>query len=336
MSEEPVVCAAIYSRKSKYTGVGESIENQIEMCRQYIRLTYGEAAEAECQVFEDEGFSGGDLKRPRFRLMMEAARRGEITLIVCYRLDRISRNIADFVRLIEEMERLGIGFVSIREQFDTTSPMGRAMMYISSVFSQLERETIAERIRDNMQELAKTGRWLGGNTPTGYESVCIRSRSEEGRVKKSCCLKTIEEEKRVVQEMYRFFLRTASLTETVRYLEEKGVRTRRGLPYSRFTVRGILMNPVYARADEAVYHYLAGEGAALYAPFESFDGRFGLMVYNRTLQKKGKAHKYRAVSEWIVSLGSHEGFLSGGDWAAVQRIFRRNREKGSALCEDSK
>ncbi|MCI8514687.1 MAG: recombinase family protein [Lachnospiraceae bacterium] len=328
MSKDSFVRAAIYSRKSKYTGVGESIENQIEMCRRYVRLTYGEAAEAECLVFEDEGFSGKDLVRPEFRLMMEAARRKEIQVIVCYRLDRVSRNIADFVRLIEEMDSLGVGFISIKEQFDTASPMGRAMMYISSVFSQLERETIAERIRDNMRELARTGRWLGGNTPTGYESICMKTLSVDGRAKKSCRLKTVEEEKEVVRDMYRFFLYTGSLTETVRHLEDGGFRTRRGLPYSRFTVRGILMNPVYARADRAVLDYLIGRGAVLSSPYKDFDGKRGLMVYNRTLQKKGKAHQYRPVAEWIVSVGDHEGFLSGEDWAAAQKIFQRNRTKG--------
>lgn len=158
---------AIYSRKSRYTGKGESIGNQIDLCREYIRTHYGDAAAEHAVVFEDEGFSGGNLNRPDFKKMMTAAKERKIRTIVVYRLDRISRNISDFSSLIEELGRLGIDFVSIRESFDTSSPMGRAMMYIASVFSQLERETIAERIRDNMHELAKTGRWLGVKTKTG-------------------------------------------------------------------------------------------------------------------------------------------------------------------------
>ena len=150
---------AIYSRKSRYTGKGESIGNQIDLCREYIRTHYGDAAAQQAVVFEDEGFSGGNLNRPDFKKMMTAAKERKFKAIVVYRLDRISRNISDFSSLIEELGRLGIDFVSIRESFDTSSPMGRAMMYIASVFSQLERETIAERIRDNMHELAKTGRW---------------------------------------------------------------------------------------------------------------------------------------------------------------------------------
>jgi site-specific DNA recombinase len=335
MQEEALVRAAIYSRKSKFTGVGESIENQIEMCRQYISLHYGEASAAASRVFEDEGFSGGDLERPQFQFMMEEARKKTFSVIVCYRLDRISRNIADFARLIEEMDRLGIAFVSIKEQFDTASPMGRAMMYISSVFSQLERETIAERIRDNMQELAKTGRWLGGNTPTGYTSECVKRETQDGRVRKSCRLRTVKEEKKIVQEIYRDFQESRSLTEVVRRLEEHRICTRRGNSYSRFTVRGILMNPVYARADREMWEYLINKGAAVYVPVSEFDGTHGVMVYNRTLQKKGKAHRERPVSEWIVAVGSHEWFVTGRDWVQVQAIFEKNRGKTGG-CEDSK
>ena len=129
----------------------------------------------------DEGFSGGNLDRPKFKEMMEATRKSHIDGIVVYRLDRISRNIGDFANLIQDLGDRGIEFISISEQFNTNSPIGRAMMYIASIFSQLERETIAERIRDNMHELAKTDRWLGGVTPTGYESEGVVSGNYDTR-----------------------------------------------------------------------------------------------------------------------------------------------------------
>ncbi|MBQ7929788.1 MAG: recombinase family protein, partial [Clostridia bacterium] len=237
----------IYSRKSRFTGKGESIENQIQMCRQYIAVQFGE--EAPVSVYEDEGFSGGNLDRPRFRQMMKDAESGEFAAVVVYRLDRISRNIGDFAMLIEELGRRGIGFISIREQFDTSSPMGRAMMYIASVFSQLERETIAERIRDNMHELARTGRWLGGVTPMGYESVSVTDVTVDGKVKKSCCLKSVPEEMALIRMIFRRFTETGSLTEVMRELEERRARTRQGNPFTRFALRGILTNPVYMTAD---------------------------------------------------------------------------------------
>ena len=189
----------IYSRKSKFTGKGESIENQIELCRQYIAMHFGEEAAENVLVYEDEGFSGGNLERPQFKKMMKDSQKIEFAAIVVYRLDRISRNIGDFAKLIEDLGDRHIDFISIREQFDTSSPMGRAMMYIASVFSQLERETIAERIRDNMHELSKTGRWLGGTTPTGYASESLSSVTVDGKVKKACKLKPIPEEIQLVK-----------------------------------------------------------------------------------------------------------------------------------------
>ena len=128
----------IYSRKSKFTGKGESIENQIELCRQYIAMHFGEDAAENVLVYEDEGFSGGNLERPQFKKMMKDSQKIAFAAIVVYRLDRISRNIGDFAKLIEDLGDRHIDFISIREQFDTSSPMGRAMMYIASVFSQPE------------------------------------------------------------------------------------------------------------------------------------------------------------------------------------------------------
>ncbi|MCD7865968.1 MAG: recombinase family protein [Clostridiales bacterium] len=198
---------AVYSRKSKYTGKGESIGNQVEMAKEYISMHYPDEDLDSVLVYEDEGFSGGNLNRPNFKLMMQDAKDGLIKTIIVYRLDRISRNVSDFSGLIEQLNDLNIDFVSIREQFDTATPMGRAMMYIASVFSQLERETIAERIRDNMHELAKTGRWLGGTTPTGYTSESVEKISVDGKAKKSCKLKLLPEEATIVQTIFNLFFR---------------------------------------------------------------------------------------------------------------------------------
>ena len=162
---------AIYSRKSKYSDKGDSVGNQVEIAMKYIEQHYpSDEYEVETVIFEDDGFSGGNIDRPKFKEFLIEENRKPFNILICYRLDRISRNIADFSTLMNHISELGTSFVSIKEQFDTKTPMGRAMMYIASVFAQLEREVIAERIRDNMIELAKTGRWLGGTTPTGYNS----------------------------------------------------------------------------------------------------------------------------------------------------------------------
>lgn len=319
---------AVYSRKSKFTGRGESIENQIGLCRQYIRNFYGAEEEQQILVYEDEGFSGGNLKRPQFIKMMRDAKQGKIKAVVVYRLDRISRNIGDFAGLIENLGNLGISFVSIREQFDTSSPMGRAMMYIASVFSQLERETIAERIRDNMYELAKTGRWLGGNTPAGYRSEAVEHVSPDGKMRKAYRLRLYREEAAVVRMIYERFLDSRSLTLTREWLLQNGCVTKNGNPFGPVAIKDILENPVYGAADEDTFRYFETAGACLCAPREEFDGSHGIMAYNRTLQRQGKAHKVRPMEEWIVAVGEHEPLVDGKRWCSVQKILAANRKKG--------
>lgn len=320
-------CIALYSRKSKFTGKGESIANQVDLCREYVRLHYGEDALERVRVYEDEGFSGGDLNRPGFRALLAAAKARELQAVVVYRLDRISRDVSDFSGLIEELSRLNIAFVSIREQFDTATPMGRAMMYIASVFSQLERETIAERIRDNMHELAKTGRWLGGVTPIGYTSESVKSVSVDGKQKKACRLKLVPEEAETVRTVFWLFQRTNSLAETEAELLRRRMATRGGKPFSRFSIKAILQNPVYMAADQYAYDYFIENGAEVFADCEEFDGVHGVMAYNRTDQQKGRAAILRPVAEWIVSVGQHPGLVSGRAWINVQKVLERNKSK---------
>ena len=317
----------IYSRKSKFTGKGESIENQIELCRQYIAMHFGDDAAENALVYEDEGFSGGNLERPQFKKMMKDSQKIEFAAIVVYRLDRISRNIGDFAKLIEDLGDRHIDFISIREQFDTSSPMGRVMMYIASVFSQLERETIAERIRDNMHELSKTGRWLGGTTPTGYASESESKITVDGKERKAYKLKPIPEEIQLVKTIFSVFMETGSLSKTDQYLLEHRCVTKRGKQFTRFAIRGILTNPVYMIADETAYQYLKENNADLFAEQSEFDGEHGIMAYNRTLQRPGKANQIRPMEEWIVAVGKHPGIISGSDWVQVQAMLDVNKSK---------
>ena len=318
----------IYSRKSKFTGKGESVENQIEMCRNFIAMHYGEKAAEQALVYEDEGFSGGNLERPQFKQMMKDSHKKTFQAIVVYRLDRISRNIGDFAGLIQDLGDRGIDFISIKEQFDTGSPMGRAMMYIASVFSQLERETIAERIRDNMHELAKTGRWLGGNTPTGYTSESVTKVTVDGKTKSAYKLTQVPEEIQLVELIFDKFLETGSLTKTDQYLLEGGYRTKQDHEFTRFAIKGILTNPVYMKADQEAWQYLTEGGVEdLCATQEAFDGTHGIMAYNRTLQRPGKASQINPMSEWIVALGAHEGVIEGKRWVQVQTMLNLNKDK---------
>ena len=319
---------AIYSRKSKFTGKGESIGNQVELCKAYVRNAFGEGDAERCVVFEDEGFSGGNLNRPDFRRMMEEVRKRRFKAVVAYRLDRISRNINDFAGLIEELTRLNVSFVSIREQFDTATPMGRAMMYIISVFSQLERETIAERIRDNMHELAKTGRWLGGNTPTGFTSAGVEKITVDGRMRRSYKLVPLAEEITIPKLIFDLYSQTDSLTAVEAELLRRGVKTKKGKSFTRFAIKGILQNPVYMVADELAYQYFMDREATSCFPKEAFDGTCGILAYNRTRQEKGRTMGLLPVCEWIVAVGQHPGVVPSAQWIRVQESLERNKEKG--------
>ena len=318
---------AIYSRKSKFTGKGESIGNQVELCKEYVRNMFGEEYVDRCVVFEDEGFSGGNLQRPDFKRMMEEVRKHKFKAIVVYRLDRISRNISDFTGLIDELTKLDVSFVSIKEQFDTSTPMGRAMMFIISVFSQLERETIAERIRDNMHELAKSGRWLGGNTPTGFKSGSVSKITIDGKERKSYKLIPIPEEIEIPKMIFDLYLETDSLSAVETELLRRRIKTKQGKDFTRFAIKAILQNPVYMVADEDAFHYFVEREAEVCFPKEAFDGSCGIMAYNRTNQEKGRTTQLLPVSEWIVAIGKHAGVVPSKQWIKVQESLDRNKSK---------
>ncbi len=319
---------AIYSRKSKFTGKGESIGNQVELCKEYIRNLFGEEYVERCVVFEDEGFSGGNLMRPAFQKMMADVRKHKFKAIVVYRLDRISRNISDFAGLTDELNKLGVSFVSIREQFDTSSSMGRAMMFIISVFSQLERETIAERIRDNMHELAKTGRWLGGNTPLGFKSEAVSKVTVDGKARKSFKLVPVAEEADIPKMIFDLYTETDSLTAVEAELLRRRIKTKQGKDFTRFAIKAILQNPVYMVADDDAYRYFTERHADVCFPEEAFDGTYGIMAYNRTDQEKGRTTVLLPVDAWIIAIGQHPGFVPSKQWIKVQESLDRNKSKG--------
>lgn len=320
--------AAIYSRKSKFTGKGESVENQVEMCRQYINLHLEDVDKDNIVVYEDEGFSGGNTARPQFQAMVNAIRKREIDLVICYRLDRITRNLNDFSGMMKDFEEYNVIFVSVKEQFDMTNPMGKAMMNLTAVFAELERETIRDRIRDNMHELAKHGRWLGGNTPTGYKSVeLVNKITVDGREKKAYKLEIVKDEAVLIHLIFSKFLETSSLTKVETYLLQNHIKTKNTKNFSRFTIRAILSNPVYMIADKEAWDYYEEMGVEIYAEQSAFDGRHGIMAYNKTEQKPGKSNKVRDMKEWIIAVGKHKGMIPGKEWVKVQRLLGQNNSK---------
>lgn len=317
---------AIYSRKSKYTGKGESIGNQIQLCREYISSHFPEASDNEIFVYEDEGFSAKNLDRPQFRAMMSEAKKAPFDCIVVYRLDRISRNVGDFASLIEELNGMQTAFICIKEQFDTSTSMGRAMMNIAAVFAQLERETIAERIRDNLVLLARTGRWLGGVTPLGYVGEKTEIIDGEGKKRSAYKLKQVPAEIKTVKIIYEKFLEFQSMTKVATWLIQHDIKTREGCEFRLRAVKDILKNPVYCIADKAAIDYFNDLSSSVCFELSETDGKRGLMPFRRTAQSGRQQHR-TSPEEWIIALGKHTGIIYSDVWIKAQNLIGENAHK---------
>ncbi|MCB2292014.1 recombinase family protein [Clostridium algoriphilum] len=312
--------AAIYSRKSKFTGKGESIINQIELCKR-------EGSHLNIEkfiIYEDEGFSGKNIKRPQFQKMLSDAKQKKFDVLICYRLDRISRNISDFTSLINELDSLHISFISVNEQFDTSTPMGRAMMYIASVFAQLERETIGERVRDNMLELAKNGRWLGGQTPLGYESKKLPYLDAQFKEKTMYTLSQVKDELDVVKLIYNKYLQYKSISQVFIFIFSKNIKTKNGVDFNKKRIQLILRNPLYVRANDNVLNHLSFIGMNVMG---TADDKHGILTYNKS---KG-ARIRRDITEWIAAVSTHEGIIDASCWLNVQKILDANKNKAPRL-----
>ena len=312
---------AIYSRKSKYTGKGESINNQIEKCKNY--LTYKNIKE-KIKIYKDEGYTGYNTKRPEFQKLLKDINNNKIKMIIVYKLDRISRNVTDFCNLKELFEKNKVDFVSVTEQFDTSTPLGNAMLMISSVFAQLERDTIAERIKDNMYELAKTGRWLGGNTPLGYESKNIEI-IDNNKKRKLYILKQIPEEVEIIKLLWKKLIELKKISKLENYLIKNNIKTRRGNYFSRFALINIFKNPVYVIADKNIINFFKEKGSII--NIDIINNKNGLIAYSKRIEKKGKTQIDKDVKEWIISTSYHQGIINSEDFITTWNLINKNKDK---------
>lgn len=338
MKSNDILRVAIYSRKSRFTGKGESIANQIEECKKYcLYLLHKPEENIEFVIYEDEGYSGKDLERPAMKKLL-----GELAqydFLVCYRLDRVSRSVSDFSNFIKKLEQAGVEFISVSESFDTTKPMGRAMMNIASAFAELERDTITERIVDNMTALAKTGRWLGGRTPLGFKSKKI-SFERQGKSRSYFKLTEKPEELDTVKRIYNKYLELGSLTKLSEFLMNHDIQSRNGVYFSNYGLKFILMNPVYCTADSAAYEYLLENEYSVYTDKEAFTGEYGLIGYNKTNEHhRNGTKRFNEKSNWIIAVGEHIPVIRSSLWIQAQErlksqskyAFRRARTNHALL-----
>lgn len=317
--------AAIYTRKSRATEKGESIENQISRC-----IALCDAKGWGYIVFVDYDFSGGSTNRPDFQQMMKRIRNKEFDHVVVYHIYRFARNMKDFTVIMDELKTSEIGFVSISQNFDTSTPMGRAAMYITAVLGQAEREDRAEEVKDNMIYLAEQGRWLGGPVPYGFDaySEIVDYRDGEGK-KEVTYLKINKAESEVIKKFYEWYLEpNGSIRNVATKANELGHKTSGGAYWSHSQMSRILQNPLYCIADEDSYEYFRNYFTGLFSDKakkkENWNGTHGLMYYNKRKPYKNTS-KERPMEEWILSIGEHQGFIPGETFVRVQHKLSENK-----------
>jgi len=164
------VRCAIYTRKSSEEGLEQdfnSLHAQREACEAYVASQRHEGWTVLPEVYDDGGFSGGSLERPALRGLLAAIDAGGVDVVVVYKVDRLTRSLADFAKIVEVFDARGVSFVSVTQQFNTTSSMGRLTLNVLLSFAQFEREVTGERIRDKIAASKRKGMWMGGNVPLG-------------------------------------------------------------------------------------------------------------------------------------------------------------------------
>ena len=177
---------AIYTRVSSDGGLDQdfnSLQAQREACEAYGASQAGEGWRLRPDRFDDGGFSGGSIERPSLQRLLEKVRRREIDIILVYKVDRLTRSLADFAKLVELFDAHGVSFVSITQSFNTTTSMGRLTLNVLLSFAQFEREVTGERIRDKIAASKKKGLWVGGVVPFGYRLEDHRLVPEETRLR---------------------------------------------------------------------------------------------------------------------------------------------------------
>jgi site-specific DNA recombinase len=255
---KPVRCA-IYTRVSTEHGLDQefnSLDAQYEAASAYIKSQAHAGWTLIRARYDDGGYSGGSTERPDLQRLLDDIRARKIDVIVVYKVDRLTRSLADFAKLVELFDAHSVSFVSVTQQFNTTTSMGRLTLNVLLSFAQFEREVTSERIRDKIAASKRKGLWVGGNLPLGYEL-------KEGKIA------IVEEEAELVRSIFRRYLELGSVNELLRDLRERDIRTksrllstgatRGGIPFGRGTLYYLLSNRFYIGEVKYKDEILPGE-----------------------------------------------------------------------------
>lgn len=237
---------AIYTRKSSEEGLEQafnSLDAQREACEAYIRSQAHEGWKPVRATYDDGGYSGGTIERPALQRLLADLRQGLVDIIVVYKIDRLTRSLADFARIVETLDRQGASFVSITQQFNTTTSMGRLTLNVLLSFAQFEREVTGERIRDKIAASKRKGMWMGGNLPLGYD---LHDRQ----------LVINHREAQTVRYIFEQYLELGAVSALQTELRRQNIvskawvsgsgRKKGGVGYSRGALYYLLRNPLYA------------------------------------------------------------------------------------------
>lgn len=303
---------ALYGRQSVEKKDSISVESQLEYCRYE---THGHPY----IEYADKGFSGKNTNRPDFERMMSDIRAGRIKRVIVYKLDRISRSILDFANMMETFQDYNVEFVSSTEKFDTSTPIGRAMLNICIVFAQLERETIQKRVMDAYNARSRRGFYMGGRIPYGFrlkKTVIDNIRTS--------MYEEVPEESEQLKLIYSLYADPAhSLGDIIRYLNKHGIKQLRGGTWNSARLSDMLKNPVYVKADIDVYHFFKSQGANVYNPASDFTGYNACYLYKGTVST---TRKQCDLTDKEIVLAPHKGFISSATWLACRMRCLNNRQ----------
>lgn len=306
---------AIYARQSIDKKDSISIETQINFCKRESTSPDG------YKIFRDKGFSGKNMKRPDFQRMLTEIRSGIIKRVIVYKMDRFSRSILDFSETWNILQEFGVEFISMNEKFDTTTPMGRAMLYIIMVFAQLERETISERCTDNYYERIKNGVWPGGPAPFGFKNAEIIN---EGY--RMSTLNPDSDLEIMIDNFQEYEKEGMSLGKLAKKRTQQNLKTNKDIVWNNISLSRLFRNPVYVKADILVYMYLKEKGYSFSNPVEEWDGtKAAHVVGKKQYISNGNRINTKAPRQ-TVSLLNIPGTIDSSLWLACNRKLDHNAQ----------
>ncbi|WP_411815985.1 recombinase family protein [Hyphococcus sp. DH-69] len=298
---------AIYTRKSTEEGLDQafnSLDAQREACEAYIASQRHEGWKLVKTRFDDGGLSGGNMDRPALKALLAEIDAGRIDLIVVYKVDRLTRSLADFAKLVERFDAQDVSFVSVTQQFNTSSSMGRLTLNVLLSFAQFEREVTAERIKDKIAASRRKGLWTGGNPPLGYDNIDKK-------------LVVNETEAVIVRSIFDLYLKTGNVRAIVdhgvkqRWTTKRRASGKGGKPLSRGPLYHILANPIYAG--------LMREGKDLHP------GKHDAIIARDLWEKVQE--KRKASTKWTGPTGMVTSPLAGKLYANDRRLTPSHTSK---------